>query len=312
MTAVFDTINKAFNLYQKDYGKVITAFIALLAITVIVAVLSFILSLSLSVTETACESSTLDTGNIASGVVSNILCKYMQPSSLIETGLSWVIGIVVILIILAVIKPLEELILAKERITEWTSRLSTQISNAVKLFIFDTLVGLVTFIPILILLILLIPDFTNLLSTAISGQDPGRLGGELNSFLLKSLGVLSIGLIVGVLIELILVLSFTFVRIELALTNQGLISAVNNSLELFRNNKGQVLMFHLAWFLISIVVGVLTLITCCMAIFVGPILSYLLVLPVRLLSEIIFWKELKSRSKDTITHAYSRESTTIY
>ena len=296
MKDVTDVIVSAFNLYKENYRKIITAFIAIIAISVLISLLYFPLRFSLSLNEMACDVSGAQghEGNIVSSAASNMLCETLKFTSLIEHGLDWITALLVLIVILSVMKPLEEIVSSKKQVSEWTSHISFQLSNSIKLFVFDTLIGLVTFVPTILLLLIVVPDAVSLFFSITSGQGSEELIGPISKLVLKSFAVLIIGVLTGALLGILCAVLFTFVHVELALENKGIISAARSSVELFRNNMGQVILFHIIWLLIGIVAAVMTFLTCCMAFFVAPIVSYLMILPVRLLSEIILWKELKS------------------
>jgi hypothetical protein len=76
-------------------------------------------------------------------------------------------------------------------------------------------------------------------------------------------------------------------------SGKGLVAAAKSSYALAKTNLADVFVFHLLWWLINIVVGLAVLMTCCLAFFVDPIVSCMIILPVRMLSEIILWRKLK-------------------
>ncbi|MBN2013967.1 MAG: hypothetical protein JW778_02195 [Candidatus Altiarchaeota archaeon] len=305
MDDVTDAIKSGYNLYKENYNRVLSAFIALFVFIFLVSILSMGLNFAFNLVERPCEF-TPSGADFLSSLVSLMVCEYTKPSFFVRTALGWLSSIVVILITLSVIKPLEETA-SKKNVSEWTSHLGTQFSNAVKLFFFELFVGIITILPILLFFLLWVPGTASVLSSASEEQ--------LRVFMdniMQGLLVFVVGVFIVVLIETVLVLLFTFVRIELVLSNRGLMDAVRNSVEIVKNNAGKVFVFHLIWLLISLVLAVLAFFTCCLAFIVGPAISYLLILPVRLFSEILLWRSLVSPKQITVKPESVESSRIVY
>lgn len=305
MDDVIDIIKAAYKLYTKNYNRVLSAFIALFILSFLVAIVSTAINFTLALVEPQCQFPV--GGDMFSSVVSQMVCDYTKPSSLIKMSLSWLSSIVVILVVLSVIKPMEEIAL-KKGVSEWTSHLGSQLTNAVKLFFFEFFVGLVTLLPILVVALVWVPGALSIASSA-SGE---QLRGLVNDLIAQGILVFGVGFFFAFLLSTAFVLLFTFVRIELVLSNRGFMDAVRNSIDIFNRNRSKVFLFHFIWLLISFVLGILALLTCCLAFIVGPAISLFLVLPIRLFSEVLFWRHLTSPREVTVTPERVESSNIVY
>ncbi len=111
-----------------------------------------------------------------------------------------------------------------------------------------------------------------------------------NVFSVFLLGIISCAVVL--MIYCIFILSVSFVPVELALGGRGFFSAIKASAHLVHRNILEVLFFHMLWFCLYILASFIGLITCCGAFLVFPFISIFVLIPVRLFSEICFWRKL--------------------
>lgn len=195
------------------------------------------------------------------------------------------------LIILSTIKPLSEIVEGKKP-SEWTANLKQQLPNAVKLFILEVFTYLVVVVPLIILLALLVPDALPLLDFAKANEAGDQVVHSLINALIKALVAILRGIAIGVLLMAVIVFFLTFVRIELALSDVGLLQAAKNSIRILKANLFEVFLFHFIWFTLGVVLFFLSILACCFSGIVGSIVAALVLLPIRLLSEIVLWRQL--------------------
>jgi hypothetical protein len=191
--------------------------------------------------------------------------------TLINLFVGLVVGLIATILTLSALKPLEEM-LSGGQVSSWQKHISAQMGNTTRVYLLA--IFKVFAIIFVVMLGASIVYFTGMNWVVIAA-------------------VVIVGVILLILMQIFFALAFTFVNVEMVLGKRGLIDAIKNSYALARANLSDVFLFHLVWLTIGVLVGIATIFTCCLAIFVDPIVSCMILLPVRLCSEILFWKKLK-------------------
>jgi hypothetical protein len=269
MANIIEIISSAYKSYSANYQKVLSAFAVIAALSLVASFVSSMSDLSDSFNEDWCADKNVGKLPLTEYCGTSTFASLML--GLVDIGVGLVVGLITTILVLALYKPLEE-ILSGSQVSRGEHHLSSQLGNMIRVY----LLHLAQFLAVVFLIML--------------GASIFYFSG-LNWMV--ALIVIIVGVIMLILMAIAFPLAFTFVNVELVLGKKGLIDAVKNSYALARTNLSDVFLFHLVWLTIGIVVGIATIFTCCFAIFVDPIVSCMILLPVRLCSEILFWKKLK-------------------
>lgn len=277
MLDVIEVIRKAYSFYVENYRTVFSAFVVVAVIEFISIIVSRLSDFYSRVVGRVCEQSIF----LYFSESFNVTCETAEFVSillvLVNLVVSLATGFIYTVIILAVLKNLNELIEGSQA-SSWQSNLRSQVGNTLRLWLLSFLQSVFAFIFVFVPVILLL--FLGALF--IKTPDP-----------VFFIALIALAIVLVFLISVIFLLFFTFVQVELVLTHRGLIEAVRNSYRIVRSHLSEVIVFHLFWIAVGVVSFITILITCCLSIFVAPILNNLLILPVRLCSEIMLWKRLK-------------------
>ncbi len=303
MSDVLDSIESAYVLYKENHKKVLTAFLLLFFLSLIVKALSPIPLLSTaSLFSSLGVECTPSYGDTMSSFESNLTCALMQhlPADALVT---WVMALVTTIVVLCVIKPLEEII-SKKKISAWRTHLKAQQLNTIRLVVLQTALTAVNIIPAIVLSAFIIQDTAHTSHIIDNGRNLMQPASAFLSTYARIMFTSALSILLGfvlLLINIILALSLTFVRVELVLTDKGLVDAIKKSINLSIKNPWSVILFHILWLITDFILWLLAVILCCTTFFIVPAFSLLLILPIRLLSEIILWKKLNSYLKEAKT-----------
>jgi|GEM_PF-1850288 len=272
MVDVLRVIGEAYEQYKKNWRKVISAFIILFLISIAFGIIDFVVKLPGQFT---CE-------NQRNTFIVILFCISPQILSITFGIIESLIGVVVIL---AVLKPFDEISRGAKVVSDWKSHFSPQLKNAIKIVIFKFLVFALLLVPLIIYIIFNIALFA---AFASSKQD--------YRLFLTGSGLLLIFIFVAtVILELIANFLLNFLEIEMVLGGKGLIEAAKKSANLVLGNLLNMIIYALIWFLISIGIGIVKLVLCCTVVLLPVIfiIDPFFITPIRLLSLVILWKEFK-------------------
>lgn len=270
MVNVLGVIEEAYEHYKLNWRSVITAFAVILVIGLVFGLANFFLSLP---------------GQFACGGTKNILILliFCISPQILQYTLNFVNGLIDLMITMAVIKPLDEMA-GRKTISSWTSNFSKQFVNAILVIVFRALLLVVSFAPVVVMLVLNI----SILYALRNNSNIGALFGG---------GLLVFFIVLGVcfLIFSILSLLLMFLEIEVVLGVSGILQAGVKSAKLVTSNIADVIVYAIIWFLIGIGVGVFTLLMMCTICLlpIAYLIPPLIVAPIELLSKIILWRRLK-------------------
>lgn len=269
MTDIIEIISSAYKSYSANYQKVLSAFAIIAVITFVASMVSSLSNLSDRFDEKWCAPENLGKLPFTEYCGTSTFASIVL--GLADFVISFIGGIITTIIVFAAYKPLGE-ILSGGPVSSWQQHLSSQVGNTLRLY----LLLLAQFLVVVFVIM---------------------LGASIIYFSGLNWIVAAVVVIVGIILLLLMgigfALAFTFVNVELVFSKKGIVDAVNSSYALVKKNLANVFLFHLVWLMISIAVGLATLITCCLSIFLDPIVSCMILLPIRMLSEIVFWKQLK-------------------
>jgi hypothetical protein len=270
MVDTIKIIKDAYDIYKENWRSVITAFVVIFLIGLVFGVINFFASLP---EQFICNGKE----NI---LIVLIFCISPQ---ILQYILGLINGLISLVITMAVIKPLDEITSGKT-ISSWASNFSKQLVNAVLVILLRTILLIVSFGPVVAILVL---NISILIALRNSSNVGVLFGGGLVVFFI----VLAVCLLVFTILSFLLM----FLEIEIVLGGSGIMEAGVKSAKLVTSNLGVVVVYALIWFLINIVVGLLTVLLICticllpLAYLIHP----LLVTPIELLSKIILWRRLK-------------------
>lgn len=269
MADVIEVISSAYKSYSANYQKVLSAFAVIAALSLVASFVSSMSELSDSFNEDWCAEKNVGQLPLTEYCGTSEFASLML--GLVDIVVGLVVGLITMILVLALYKPLEE-ILSGGQVSRGEQHLSSQLGNMIRVYV------------------LLFCQFLAFVFLIMLGASTFYFSGM--NWIVAAFVVI-VGIILIILMEIAFALAFTFVNVELVLAKRGLVDAAKSSYALVKANLANVFLFHLVWMIIGIVVGIATLITCCFAIFVDPIVSCMILLPVRMLSEIILWKQLK-------------------
>jgi hypothetical protein len=273
MVDVIKIIEDSYELYKEKWGSVITAFVVVFLIALAFGVINFIISLP----------GKLGVCNFNNTLIILIFC--ISPY-ILQYVLGFVNGLIDLMVTMAVIGPMDEMAGGKA-ISDWTGKFKKQLVNSILVILLRTVMTIICFVPIAIVLILNI----SVLAALANNKNIGILfGGGLIIFVM----ILAVCALVFAILNFLL----TFLEVEIVLGGNGVLQAGIKSAKLVTSNLWDVLAYALIWFVIGIVVGVVTVIMTCTVCLLplAYVISPFIVAPIGLLSKVILWRKLtKSR-----------------
>lgn len=278
MVDVLEVIEEAYRLYKEKWGSVIVAFAVIFLIGLVFGLANFILNIF---------------SEICKGVQSNILLVLLCISpTIFQMVLSAIDGLLNIVVMMAVIKPLDEMASGKP-ISYWMDHFVPQLFNGIVIMSLRILVMVVCLVPAFIILFSDVAVLDTLKSNSSSLNTVIGGGGLLVFVILIILGVVAMAVINFLLM---------FLEVEAVLRGGGIINEVRNSVNIVKNNLGDALIYSVIWWLIGIAVSILTVMlmcTLCLAP-VAFVIQPFVVEPVSLLSKVMLWRRFGGiSSKDS-------------
>jgi len=275
MVDVFRVITEAYELYRENWKSIISAFAVLFVLSIIISGIDLVARI---LGNTICEA-------VDNAILIILFC--IAPP-LMQILFQIIDSLLSVVITMAVITPMGE-IAAGKPISRWESHFTKQIVNAVLVILLRLLVLLVSFSPLIIVVILNI-------STLVALKDRQDITG-----LLLGGGFITIvlTLLLGVAVSMILNYLLLFLEMEVVLGGSSIIDAAMKSARLVLSNLADTLVYSAIWFAIGFGVGIVTFILACticlipLAIAVGA----LAVEPINLLSRVILWRTFKNLGK---------------
>ena len=270
MVDVVKVISDAYELYRENWRSVITAFGVLFLISLVFGLVNFFAQLP---------------GNFICDGAKNIwlLLIFCISPAILQSFLGIVNGLLSVIITMAVIKPMDEMALGKT-ISNWTGHFSKQFVNAILVILLRTAVFLISFAPLIFVVILNISALAALQGSKNFGI---LLGGGLLTILLT--------LVLGIVVSTILNFLLMFLEVEIVLGEGNIFKAAMKSASVVKNNLVDVILWGVVWFLIQIAVVVVTILVACTLCLlpVAYLITPLIVEPIGLLSKVILWRRLK-------------------
>ncbi len=178
-------------------------------------------------------------------------------------------------ITLALIRPLRELSEAKPA-SDWKSHLHPQLLNALKIIVFTISLYLLFALPLIVFLV-----------------SKPTVGGE-DVFIAVSLSLFTVAALI------ISSLLLTFMHVEIVLTGKGLVNAVRKSYSLAKSNLKPVIVYAVIWLAVSIALTIPIILASKVSNFLAiplVLLQTLVASPIQLLSLVILWSDLKTKSE---------------
>ncbi|MCX6776046.1 MAG: hypothetical protein NT130_04335 [Candidatus Micrarchaeota archaeon] len=282
MVDVFRIITEAYELYKQNWRSVVTAFGILFVITFVFGLINFFTQLPGNF---ICdEGSPFETHN---AILILIFC--ISPI-ILQMILGIVEGLLNVLIVMAVIAPMDEMAKGKQ-ISSWTDHFMKQIVNAVLVILARLVVTLVSFAPLIAVILL---NLSALIALRQSQNFGLLLGG----------GFIIVLLACAISIAVFFILNFLlmFLEIEMVLGGGSVLEAAVRSAKLVYANLGDAIVYSLLWFVIGIVIAIATFILACTICLlpVAWLIPPLMIMPVQILSGIILWRRLGGSSEEVV------------
>jgi len=276
MVDVFRIITEAYELYRENWRSVVTAFGVVFVITLVFGLINFFAQLPGNF---ICgEDSPFETQN------SILILIFCVSPVILQMVLSIFEGLLNVLIIMAVITPMDEMAAGKQ-ISNWTIHFPKQILNAVLVILARLFVTLVSFAPLIVVILLN-------LSTLIALRQNQNFGLLLGGGLIVVLLVGAISTAIYIVLNFLLL----FLEMELVLGEGSILYAATRSARLVYSNLSSVIIYSLLWFVIGMGVAIATFIIAC-TICLLPLawlIPAFVVQPIQLLSKVVLWRRLKS------------------
>lgn len=270
MVDFLKVISGAYELYKANWRSVITAFAVIFLIEVVFGFTNFFAQLP---------------GNFICNGANNtwlILIFCISPI-ILQFILGVINGLLIVLITMAVIRPMDEMALGQS-VSSWIEHFPKQLVNAIMVIILRSIVILISFTPLIIVVILNLSTLVALRGR----QDLGILfaGGLL---------VVVLMLVLGIIVFTILNFLLMFLDIEMVLGGGSVIEAAMKSANIVKNNLVDIVIYSLLWMLIGIGVSIVTLLIAC-TICLLPLawlIPPFIVEPIGILSRVMLWREFR-------------------